>query len=57
MIYWTVSNLLGIGQQYATNHIIGRPIVQAGSAARRTADEERGIGNHRQRRDKATQIP
>jgi YidC/Oxa1 family membrane protein insertase len=28
VIYWTVSNLLGIGQQYATNRIIGAPIVK-----------------------------
>jgi YidC/Oxa1 family membrane protein insertase len=27
VIYWTVSNLLGIGQQYATNRMIGRPVV------------------------------
>jgi YidC/Oxa1 family membrane protein insertase len=27
VIYWTVSNLLGIGQQYATNRIIGAPRV------------------------------
>jgi YidC/Oxa1 family membrane protein insertase len=28
VIYWTVSNLLGIGQQYATNRIIGAPVVK-----------------------------
>jgi YidC/Oxa1 family membrane protein insertase len=27
VIYWTVSNLLGIGQQYATNRMIGAPVV------------------------------
>jgi YidC/Oxa1 family membrane protein insertase len=27
VIYWLVSNLLGIGQQYATNRIIGAPAV------------------------------
>jgi YidC/Oxa1 family membrane protein insertase len=28
VIYWTVSNLLGIGQQFATNRIIGAPVVK-----------------------------
>jgi YidC/Oxa1 family membrane protein insertase len=28
VIYWTVSNMLAIGQQYATNRIIGKPIVR-----------------------------
>jgi YidC/Oxa1 family membrane protein insertase len=28
VIYWTVSNLLGIGQQFATNRIIGAPVVR-----------------------------
>ena len=28
VIYWTVSNLLAIGQQYATNRIIGKPVVR-----------------------------
>jgi membrane protein insertase Oxa1/YidC/SpoIIIJ len=27
VVYWTVSNLLGIGQQYATTRIIGAPHV------------------------------
>lgn len=29
VIYWLFSNLIGIGQQYATNAIIGKPIVKA----------------------------
>ena len=28
VLYWLVSNLLGIGQQYATNRIIGAPVVK-----------------------------
>jgi membrane protein insertase Oxa1/YidC/SpoIIIJ len=28
VIYWTVSNLLGIGQQMATNRIIGPPNIR-----------------------------
>jgi YidC/Oxa1 family membrane protein insertase len=28
VIYWTVSNLLAIGQQYVTNRIIGAPVVR-----------------------------
>jgi YidC/Oxa1 family membrane protein insertase len=28
VIYWLVSNMLGIGQQYATNRIIGAPVVK-----------------------------
>jgi YidC/Oxa1 family membrane protein insertase len=28
VLYWLVSNLLGIGQQYATSRIIGKPIVR-----------------------------
>jgi len=28
VIYWTISNLLGIGQQFATNRIIGAPVVK-----------------------------
>jgi YidC/Oxa1 family membrane protein insertase len=28
VIYWTVSNLLGIGQQFATNRMIGAPVVK-----------------------------
>ena len=28
VLYWLVSNLLSIGQQYATNRIIGKPIVK-----------------------------
>ena len=28
VIYWTVSNMLAIGQQYATNRIIGKPVVR-----------------------------
>jgi YidC/Oxa1 family membrane protein insertase len=29
VLYWLVSNMLGIGQQYATNRIIGSPVVAA----------------------------
>ncbi len=29
VLYWLVSNMLGIGQQYATNRIIGAPVVTA----------------------------
>jgi YidC/Oxa1 family membrane protein insertase len=29
VLYWLVSNMLGIGQQYATNRIIGAPVVAA----------------------------
>jgi YidC/Oxa1 family membrane protein insertase len=29
VIYWTVSNLLGIAQQYATNRLVGAPVVKA----------------------------
>ncbi|HEY8536894.1 MAG TPA: YidC/Oxa1 family membrane protein insertase, partial [Vicinamibacterales bacterium] len=28
VLYWLVSNLLAIGQQYATNRIIGKPVVR-----------------------------
>ena len=28
VIYWLVSNLLGIAQQYGTNKIIGAPVVK-----------------------------
>ena len=28
VVYWTVSNLLGIGQQFATNRMIGAPVVK-----------------------------
>lgn len=28
VIYWTVSNILAIGQQYLTNRIIGQPVVR-----------------------------
>jgi YidC/Oxa1 family membrane protein insertase len=27
VLYWLVSNLLGIGQQYATNRIVGAPVI------------------------------
>jgi YidC/Oxa1 family membrane protein insertase len=27
VLYWLVSNLLGIGQQYATNRIVGAPVM------------------------------
>ena len=35
MVYWLVSNLLAIGQQYTTNRLIGAPVrpAQAVSAA------------------------
>ena len=29
VLYWLMSNLIGIGQQYATNHLIGKPVVKA----------------------------
>lgn len=29
VIYWLMSNLIGIGQQYATNRLIGKPVVRA----------------------------
>jgi YidC/Oxa1 family membrane protein insertase len=29
VLYWLTSNLIGIGQQYATNRLIGKPIVKA----------------------------
>ena len=29
VIYWTVSNIWGIGQQYFTNYLIGRPAKPA----------------------------
>jgi YidC/Oxa1 family membrane protein insertase len=29
VIYWLMSNLIGIGQQYATNRLIGKPVVKA----------------------------
>jgi YidC/Oxa1 family membrane protein insertase len=35
VIYWLVSNLLAIGQQYATNRIIGPPAVPRPAAERR----------------------
>jgi membrane protein insertase Oxa1/YidC/SpoIIIJ len=28
VIYWTVSNMLAIGQQYVTNRIIGAPVAR-----------------------------
>ncbi len=29
VLYWLMSNLIGIGQQYATNSLIGKPVVKA----------------------------
>jgi YidC/Oxa1 family membrane protein insertase len=29
VLYWLMSNLIGIGQQYATNAIIGKPVARA----------------------------
>ncbi len=29
VLYWLMSNLIGIGQQYATNRLIGKPVVKA----------------------------
>jgi YidC/Oxa1 family membrane protein insertase len=29
VIYWLMSNLIGIGQQYATNRLIGKPVAKA----------------------------
>jgi YidC/Oxa1 family membrane protein insertase len=29
VLYWLMSNLIGIGQQYATNRLIGKPVMNA----------------------------
>ena len=29
VLYWLMSNLIGIGQQYATNRLIGKPVMKA----------------------------
>ena len=29
VLYWLMSNLIGIGQQYATNRLIGKPVAKA----------------------------
>lgn len=34
VLYWLMSNLLTIGQQYLTNRMIGPPTVPAAAAAR-----------------------
>ena len=50
VIYWLVSNLLGIGQQYATNRIIGRARREARRARRPNGgSSSAGIGRHRER--------
>ena len=36
-LYWLVSNIWGIGQQYLTNYLIGPPNVRAVAAAGRAA--------------------
>ena len=41
LLYWTVSNVWGIGQQMITNRIIGTPKVARRPAAGRAAAEER----------------
>jgi YidC/Oxa1 family membrane protein insertase len=33
VIYWLVSNLLAIGQQYATNRMIGPPMIRGARPA------------------------
>ena len=39
-LYWLISNVLAIGQQYATNYMIGPPKVRAASTGG-TATERR----------------
>jgi membrane protein insertase Oxa1/YidC/SpoIIIJ len=57
VIYWTVSNLLGIGQQYATNQIIGRPVVKQVRPPAERKTKNAGSGATDSARDKATQTP
>jgi YidC/Oxa1 family membrane protein insertase len=54
VIYWTVSNLLGIGQQYATNQIIGRPVVKQVRPPAERRIKNAGSGATESARDKAS---
>jgi YidC/Oxa1 family membrane protein insertase len=54
VIYWTVSNLLGIGQQYATNQIIGRPITKHTRPPAERRIKSAGSGATESARDKAS---
>ena len=42
MIYWLVSNLMAIGQQYLTNRLIGRAACRVGGACRQRGASGRG---------------
>ena len=44
VIYWLMSNLIGIGQQYATNRIIGKPIVRTPRPAAERKVKQAGSG-------------
>jgi membrane protein insertase Oxa1/YidC/SpoIIIJ len=44
VIYWLMSNLIGIGQQYATNRIIGKPIVRTPRPAAERKVKQAGAG-------------
>jgi YidC/Oxa1 family membrane protein insertase len=44
VIYWFVSNLLAIGQQYITNRLIGAPVVPVRAAVTRPAKTANSAG-------------
>ena len=47
LLYWLVSNVWGIGQQYLTNYLIGPPTVRTVQASGRAPDETRWLGQDR----------
>ena len=53
VIYWTVSNIWGIGQQMITNRIIGPAVVRDGAAAGGAAGEDAPAAARRSRRQGA----
>jgi YidC/Oxa1 family membrane protein insertase len=44
VIYWLMSNLIGIAQQYLTNRLIGKPIVRAPRPAAERKIKQAGAG-------------
>jgi YidC/Oxa1 family membrane protein insertase len=44
VIYWLMSNLIGIGQQYATNRLIGKPVVKGPRPAAERKVKQAGAG-------------
>jgi YidC/Oxa1 family membrane protein insertase len=44
VLYWLMSNLIGIGQQYATNRLIGKPVARAPRPAAERKVKQAGAG-------------